>query len=78
MEKTIRVCHVCGKEYPYCWSEHRDKLFCWQDVACCPEHASIYFAEVERIRSGEKPQQDSEKKEEAPENADKKTNKRKH
>ena len=53
MASAYRKCKVCGKEYEYCHTLRRDTLFRWQDVACCPEHGSIYFAEIEAVRSGQ-------------------------
>lgn len=50
MAKGTRVCEICGKTYPYCKSLGPSDRFRWQDVACCPEHASLYFARVEAAR----------------------------
>ena len=52
MVKQTRICKVCGVEYPYCSTVTNDR-FRWQDVACCPEHATEYFALVEKARAGE-------------------------
>ena len=53
MAKAIRVCKVCGKRYEYCQTALKGPgLFRWQDVACCPEHASTYFARIAASRSG--------------------------
>ena len=52
MADNTRICKVCGDEYPYCKTEFNGNIFRWQDVACCPEHAAMYFAEVEKARSG--------------------------
>ena len=49
--KGTRVCKICGKEYPYCKTERRGDIFRYQDVACCPEHGSQYFADVEAARN---------------------------
>lgn len=47
MPTTTRICKVCGKEYEYCHTLRRvEGIFRYQDVACCPEHGSIYLAEV--------------------------------
>lgn len=46
MKQGIRICKVCGKEYPYCKTFRPEGIFRWQDVACCPEHGSEYFALV--------------------------------
>lgn len=50
MAQGTRICKVCGKEYPYCKTERRIDLYRWQDVACGPEHAAIYFAEIAASR----------------------------
>jgi hypothetical protein len=49
--KAIKICRVCGKEYEYCktWRPFAGNR--WQDVACSPECASKYFAEVEAARN---------------------------
>ena len=52
MATSTQICKVCGKEYPYCRTARPDGLYRWDNVACCPEHAAIYFAEVEAARSG--------------------------
>lgn len=59
MPTTTRICKVCGKEYEYCHTLRRvEGIFRYQDVACCPEHGSIYLAEVEAARSGDANQVD--------------------
>ena len=50
MATGTRICKVCGCEYPYCRTSRPTGIFRWQDVACCPEHGSIYFAEVAASR----------------------------
>lgn len=50
MSNSTRICKVCGSEYPYCKTELHNNIFRWQDVACSPEHASIYFAKIEESR----------------------------
>lgn len=51
MATATKICKVCGKEYPYCHSLRLNAgVFRWQDVACSPEHASIYFARIEESR----------------------------
>lgn len=51
MAKATKICKVCGKEYEYCRTfKQYDGVFRYQDVACCPEHAAIYFAEVDIAR----------------------------
>lgn len=51
MKEGTRICKICGKEYPYCKTERRGNVFRYQDVACCPEHGSQYFANVEAARN---------------------------
>jgi hypothetical protein len=50
MATTIKKCKVCGQDYEYCHTL-RPGVVRWQDVACCPEHARIYFAQVETARN---------------------------
>ena len=51
MIDSTRICKICGKEYPYCKTAINNNIFRWQDVACCPEHGSEYFARVEEARA---------------------------
>lgn len=51
MAQSTRICKICGIEYPYCKTENRGDRFRYQDVACCPEHGSIYFAKIAESRS---------------------------
>ena len=51
MVKGARICKICGKEYPYCKTERGVGIFRYQDVACCVEHGTQYFAEVEAARN---------------------------
>ena len=54
MATATKICKVCGKEYEYCHTFRKDgNIFRWQDVACCPEHGSIYFAKVLKSRNQE-------------------------
>lgn len=50
MAAATKICKVCGKEYPYCKTANRENRFRWQDVACSPEHAATYFAQVAASR----------------------------
>ena len=51
MGNSTRICRVCGKEYPYCKTILKDgDIFRWQDVACCQEHGSEYFAQISASR----------------------------
>lgn len=59
MSSGKRKCKVCGKEYDYCHTNRKQSnVFRWQDVACCPEHGSIYF---ERIIESRKPKEEATK-----------------
>lgn len=51
MAIATRKCKICGKEYEYCHSARRSEVFRWQDVACSPEHGSIYFAKIAASRA---------------------------
>lgn len=52
MATATRKCKVCGCEYEYCHTaRHVAGVFRWQDVACSPEHGSIYLAKVIESRS---------------------------
>lgn len=55
MPKGIRVCSICGVEYPYCKTVTNDR-FRWQDVACCPEHGVQYFKEIAASRGEIEPE----------------------
>ena len=50
MSTAIKKCKVCGVEYPYCKTVVKDGTFRYQDVACCPEHGSIYLAQIMESR----------------------------
>lgn len=50
VKNGVRICKVCGMEYPYCKTEALKSTFRYQDVACCPEHAQIYFASIAESR----------------------------
>ena len=54
MATAKRICKVCGNEYDYCrsFSPSAD-IFRWNDVACSPEHAAIYFAQIEASRKAQ-------------------------
>lgn len=61
MAKATKICKVCGKEYEYCHTASRIAgAFRWQDVACSPEHGSIYFAKVMESRTNDKPMSSEE------------------
>ncbi|MDE6150097.1 MAG: hypothetical protein K2F81_08410, partial [Ruminococcus sp.] len=50
---------VCGEQYEYCHTNRTVAgVFRWQDVACCPEHGSIYLTRVLESR-GSKPVEDN-------------------
>lgn len=47
-----KKCKVCGAEYEYCRTKYQNTdIFRYQDVACSPEHGSIYFAKVMASRA---------------------------
>lgn len=50
MAKGYRICKVCGEQYEYCYTDVPAGVNRWQDVACCPEHAAIYFEKVAKAR----------------------------
>lgn len=50
MPQGIRICKVCGKEYPYCKTNRPAGVSRWQDVACSPSHAAIYFSKIAESR----------------------------
>lgn len=51
MQKALKTCKVCGKQYEACFSVYvGNNVYRWQDVACCPEHGAEYFEAVERSR----------------------------
>jgi hypothetical protein len=53
MATAMKKCKVCGCEYEYCHTVRRVAgVFRWQDVACSPEHGSIYLARIEASRAG--------------------------
>ena len=49
--KGVRKCKICGIEYPYCKTNRPIGISRWQDVCCSPEHAAMYFANIEKSRS---------------------------
>lgn len=51
MPTGVRKCKVCGCEYTYCKTNRNPNIFRYQDVACCPEHGSVYFAKIMESRS---------------------------
>lgn len=53
MAAAMKECKVCGCKYEYCHTAKRiTGIFRWQDVACSPEHGSIYLAQVVAARAG--------------------------
>lgn len=47
MSTATRTCKVCGEQYEYCHTNRTVAgIFRWQDVACCPEHGSVYLARI--------------------------------
>lgn len=56
MATAMKECKVCGRKYEYCHTAKRIAgIFRWQDVACSPEHGSIYLAEVVAARTNNVP-----------------------
>lgn len=52
MATATRKCKVCGCEYEYCHTARRVAgVFRWQDVACSPEHGSVYLSKIMESRS---------------------------
>ena len=61
MATAMKKCKVCGCEYEYCHTVRRVAgVFRWQDVACSPEHGSIYLARIEASRAGQIAANDAE------------------
>jgi len=60
MPQGVRICKICGKEYPYCKTKRPAGISRWQDVACSPEHATIYFTKIAESRSGNAAVEDTE------------------
>lgn len=58
MAKAKRICKVCGAEYEYCHTARANGVFRYQDVACSPEHGSIYLKRILDSRSGKATVQD--------------------
>lgn len=46
--------------YEGCRSANPGNSFRWQNVACCPEHGSIYFAQILESRKQSEPEPDIE------------------
>lgn len=52
MATAKKKCKICGCEYDYCRTNRRDvSQNRWQDVACSPEHAALYFAKIAASRT---------------------------
>lgn len=60
MPQGVKICKICGAEYPYCKTENRGNRFRYQDVACCPEHGSIYFEKIAESRKEDIPKGDAD------------------
>lgn len=51
MDKPMKKCRICGKEYEACKPAYTSgNIYRWQDVACCAEHGAEYFALIEASR----------------------------
>ena len=61
MATAMKKCKVCGCEYEYCHTVRRIAgVFRWQDVACSPDHGSVYLARIEASRAGQITDNDAE------------------
>lgn len=57
--KSKLICRICGAEYDGCrTAKATPGQFRWQDVACCPEHGSLYFEKI--LESRKKPSTEGE------------------
>ena len=74
MEKGVRICKVCGKEYPYCKTFRSSDIFRYQDVACSPECGEKYFKKILESRM-EKIPEDTEPVKEVPKKKSRKAKK---
>lgn len=54
MAAGIKICKVCGCEYPYCKTASVPGVFRYQDVACSEEHGAIYLKQVMESRKPKK------------------------
>lgn len=60
MATATKKCKVCDSQYEYCHTlKSTAGVFRWQDVACCPEHGSIYLARIKESRR-DKPVENTE------------------
>lgn len=77
MATAIKICRVCGKEYPACHSLRRgDTTFRWQEVACSPECGAEYLRRI-LISRGELPEEAPAQQAEEPVKVQKKTRRKK-
>lgn len=52
MQKAMKICKICGKEYEACHSVYvGNDIYRWQDVACCVEHGAQYFELIAASRN---------------------------
>lgn len=52
MATATKICRVCGKEYEYCHTARKVAgIFRWQDVACSPEHGTVYLSKIRESRN---------------------------
>lgn len=58
MAQGTRVCRVCGKEYPFCKTYNPNRIFRYQDVACCPEHGAQFLAEAMQVCGSLRPSEE--------------------
>lgn len=50
MQKPMKTCRICGKQYEACKSAFDTNVQRWQDIACCIEHGMEYFKQIEESR----------------------------
>ena len=52
MATATKIYRVCGKEYEYCHTARKVAgIFRWQDVACSPEHGTVYLSKIRESRN---------------------------
>lgn len=52
MATATKICRVCGKEYEYYHTARKVAgIFRWQDVACSPEHGTVYLSKIRESRN---------------------------
>lgn len=60
MDRSLKTCRVCGKQYKPCRPRYAgDSIYRWQDVACCAEHGAQYFEMALSAESAAKAAEDN-------------------